>query len=131
MTKFVRTLDTMAAKRSACDIIMRAPFGWVCEVRERKRTNDQNSKLWAMLTDISLQCELQGRKRPPEEWKVAVMHALNHEQRFIPSLDGQAYIPLGYSSSNLSIPEMRDLIEFVYQYGAENNVVWSDEGKAA
>ena len=46
--------------------------------------------------------------------------------QYVVSLDGQRFVPLGQSSSVLTIPEMTDLIEYMFAWGAENNVRWSD-----
>jgi NinB protein len=69
----------------------------------------------------------QGRKYLPEVWKCIFMNALGREINFIPTLDGQSVFPIGLKSSQLSKKEMIDLIEFVYAWGAENNVNFHDE----
>ena len=120
-------VNTEAAREKCLRLIASLPFGKTVVIRDEKRSAEQNDKMWAMLTDLSRQCYLDGRRRPPSDWKVVVMHALDYEQRFIPSLDGQSYIPLGYRSTGLTKGEMSDLIEFIYKYGAENGVQWSDE----
>jgi hypothetical protein len=60
-----------------------------------------------------------------DQWKVIFLEALDHELAFIPSLDGK-FIPYGQSSSDLSVKEMSELIEFMFAWGAENNVRWTD-----
>jgi len=59
------------------------------------------------------------------------MHACGREVQFIPSLDNSTFIPWGQSSSDLSVGEMSDLIEFMQAWGAENGVVFHDEPEAA
>jgi hypothetical protein len=49
-------------------IVDKAPDGYVAEVREPKRTLDQNNKLWAMLTDVSVAMPM-GRRHTPDDWK--------------------------------------------------------------
>ena len=94
-----------------------------------KRTLDQNSKMWAMLTDIAEQKEHFGRRYAPDRWKAIFMTALGQETEFIPSLDGKTFIPLGHSSSNLDIREMGEMIELMECWGAENGVVFKEPKK--
>jgi len=108
-----------------------APKDTRVEFKAPKRTTDQNARMWAMLTDISVQKLHAGRRYTPDQWKVIFMHACGREVQFIPSLDGATFIPWGQSSSDLSIPEMSELIEFLFAWGAENGVVWSDPAEKA
>ena len=103
-----------------------APEGTRLEFREPKRTLGQNAKLWATLTEVSRQAEHNGRKYPADVWKIIFMHALGKQSAFVPSLDGTAFIPLGYSSSQLSKAEMSDLLELIHAWCAENAIALSD-----
>jgi hypothetical protein len=51
-----------------------------------------------------------------------LMHALGHETRFIPTLDGDGVFPLGFRSSRLTIPEMSDLLELLHAFAAREGV---------
>jgi hypothetical protein len=44
----------------------------------------------------------------------------------VPALNGNGLLPLGASSRKLTKSEMSDLIELLFQWGAENGIVWSD-----
>lgn len=105
-------------------LIDKAPAGAVLTVREAKRTTDQNSKLWAMLSDVSRSMP-DGRRQTPEVWKALFMHACGHAVQFETGLNGQPF-PTGFRSSNLSKAQMGELIEFIYAYGAEKGVVWTE-----
>lgn len=108
-----------------------APIGTRIEFKEPKRSIPQNDRMWAMLTDIATQKEHAGRKYTPDQWKVLFMHACGREVQFVPALDNSTFIPWGQSSSDLSKQEMTDLIEFMFQWGAENGVRFHDEARAA
>ena len=108
------------------DYALKAPTGSRVEFKAPKRTLPQNDRFWAMLTDISTQKTHTGRKFTPDQWKVLFMHACGREVQFLPSLDGATFIPWGQSSSDLSKDEMTDLIEFMFAWGAENGIIWSD-----
>ncbi len=106
-----------------------APADAVVKVTEAKRTLDQNSKLWAMLSDVS-RAKPNGRCQTPEVWKALFMHACGHSVQFEMGLNGQPF-PVGFSSSRLTKSQMADLIETIYQYGAENGVVWTEPDSEA
>lgn len=113
-------------RRKAAGWCAKAPAFTRIEFKGAKRTLPQNDRMWAMLTDISVQKQHAGRRYTPDQWKVIFLHACGREVQFIPSLDGSTFIPWGQSSSDLSIPEMSELIEFLFAWGAENGVSWSD-----
>lgn len=117
-------LRSPASRIRAHQLIERAPDGYVCEIRPPTRSNDQNAKLWAMLTDISL-AKPEGRAHTPEVWKTLAMHACGHEVQFLNGLNGEPF-PAGFRSSRLSVAQMGELIEFLYEFGARHGVKWSD-----
>ena len=108
-----------------------APVGTRVEFKAAKRSIDQNSRLWAMLTDVATQKEHAGRKYTTDQWKILFMHACGREVQFIPSLDNSTFIPWGQSSSDLSKQEMAELLDFIAAWGAENGVVFHDPAEAA
>ena len=122
--RFVLVTDRVRA--NAIEAIRSAKDGSRVEIRGPRRTLDQNARFWAMLTDISSQSEHCGRKYEPETWKAIMLHALGHETQFVPSLDGQEIIPVGYSSSNLSVAQMTDMMELMMSWGIEHGVRFKD-----
>jgi hypothetical protein len=109
----------------AKQLIDKAPVDAVISISAAKRTDDQNAKMWAMLSDIS-RAKPDGRLHIPEVWKAIFMAALGHETKFEMGLDNQPF-PIGFRTSKLSVGQMSDLIEFIYEYGAKNNVKWSEK----
>lgn len=109
--------------------IDRAPAGMIVQFIENKRTLEQNSKLWPMLTDISTQLTWHGVKYPPEDWKDYLMHQLRGG-RWMPAEEG-GMVPVGFRTSELSRAEFSDLIEVVYAFGARHGVEWSDPQQQA
>ena len=57
---------------------------------------------------------------------------ISQEMRIVPNLDGNGFVNLGRSSSNLSVAEMAQLIELILAFCAERGVVIfdSDQGGA-
>ena len=107
------------------DMINRLPDGHEALLREPTRTTPQNSRMWAMLGDISAACP-DGRKHPAETWKQLFMHALGYEVQFESGLNGQPF-PAGFKSSRLRKQEMADLITFIAEYGDRHGVQWSEQ----
>lgn len=92
-------------------------------VRKEKRSNAQNSKMWAMLTEVSQQVEWHGQRLEPEEWKDFFTAALKR-QKVIPGMDG-GFVVLGSSTRLMEKAEMSDLIELMYAFGADKGVVFN------
>ena len=116
-------------RQFAKNLIDKAPPGARVNIREGKRTLEQNNKMWAMISDVS-RAKPEGRCHTTDMWKALFMKACGHEIQFLNGLDGQPF-PVGFKSSNLTKSQMADLIEFIYAFGAEHNIVWSDELKDA
>lgn len=117
-------LSHAMARAKAIEAVKQAPDGYYVELRPRTRSLDQNSRLWAMLTDVSRQVEWYGQKLAPEDWK-HVFSASLKRQRAVPGLDG-GFVVLGQSTSRMTVREMSDLIELMFSFGAERNVRWSE-----
>lgn len=122
-------LSTDNARARAIELIGQAPDGWVAELREPKRTLDQNDKMHAMLTDIALAKPL-GRTHTPDDWKAIAMNACNWECAFCEGLDGRPF-PIGFRSSRLTKAQMSTLIDWLQAFGDEHGVVWSDPQERA
>jgi hypothetical protein len=126
MSRALISICSNADRDRATKWVAQAPAGTRIEFKAAKRTTDQNSRMWAMLTDVATQKEHAGRKYTPDQWKILFMHACGREVQFIPALDNSTFIPWGQSSSDLSKQEMTDLIECIFAWGAEHGVVFHD-----
>jgi hypothetical protein len=51
---------------------------------------------------------------------------MKREVRMVPNLDGNGFVSLGRSSSDLSKDEMGDLLELIHAFGARHGVVFSE-----
>jgi hypothetical protein len=117
-------LNSPFSRNRACAFVQRAPDGYVASVSEPKRTLDQNDKMWAMLTDISVAMPL-GRRHTPDDWKAIAMNACSWECAFLEGLDGRPF-PIGFRSSKLTKSQMSTLIDWLQAFGDENGVKWSE-----
>jgi hypothetical protein len=107
-----------------------APHGSIVNVREATRSNEQNARMWAMLSDVS-RAKPEGRELTPDVWKSLFLHSLDHAQRFEMALDGKGMVPVGFRSSRLTKQQMSDLMEVIAEYGARHGVEWSEQEAAA
>lgn len=108
-------------RKNAYRVIDGAPNGSVVTVKPPRRTLDQNARMWALLSEISL-AKPEGRSMTPDVWKAVFMHALDHAQRFEMALDGQGMVPVGFRTSKLSKQQMGDLMTLIEEYGARHGV---------
>ncbi len=127
MSRAQLILNTKIDRERAAKWVWQAPDRSIVTIRDAKRTGDQNSKLWAMLTEVAVQVPWHGQKLTGEDWKLIFMAALKQEMRIVPNLDGNGFVNLGRSSSRLSKAEFSDLIELIHQFGANHGVVFHDQ----
>jgi hypothetical protein len=104
--------------------------GTTVEFRERRRNADQSALMWVLLGHIAKQVEWYGVHLSSEDWK-DVLTASLRKARVVPGIDPGTFVPLGMRTSQMTIPEMVELIEIVYAFGAQHGVVFGDEARAA
>jgi len=126
MTRYLLVLNSDEDRTRAMHYVKKAPEGTRVEFKASKRTLDQNSKMWAMLSDVSEQIPWHGVRLRPDDWKLIFMAALRQEMRMVPNIDGTGFVNLGVSTSSLSKAEMSDLIELISMFGVEHNVKFHD-----
>ena len=141
MTRYLVTIFGPRSRNEALAIVAKAPNGTRVEVKAAKRTDDQNSLMWVLLTAVALQVPVEGKKHRPEDWNDCFMAALQAalvEQdpslavATMPAIDGSGRrVNVGNSTSDLSKDEMSMLIELIFKFGAEHGVTFQDEGEAA
>jgi hypothetical protein len=125
-------------------LLLQYQDAWPLDIRvsqhKDKRTVEQNSKMWAMLHDVSEQIVLtpngyalldyDSRRQyyehfTPENWK-DIFTASWKKQMAAPGIDG-GFVVLGTRTSKMTISEMAEIIELMYAFGAEQGVKWTDE----
>lgn len=131
MSRAVLILRGPSDREKAASWAMKAPYGTRLEFKQAKRTLPQNDRMWAMLTDVAAQAPYHGLKLAPDDWKLIFLDALKREVRMVPNLDGNGFVSLGRSSSDLSKGEMSDLIELIFAFGAKHDVKFKDEADQA
>lgn len=102
---------------------------WVISVRDGlTRTQEQNAKLWPMLTDIAQQVTWHGKKYSKDDWKVIITGSYRQSE-FVPNLDGNGFVVLGMSTSKMNRRVFADLVTFIYAFGASQEVQWSEKSE--
>lgn len=88
-----------------------------------KRTKEQNGKLHPMVRDIKTQVKWMGLMTE-KEWR-QFFCGIIQGQKPVPTPEG-GIIMIGGSSKDLNKEQMGDCIEYMYAFGSERNVVWSE-----
>jgi hypothetical protein len=126
--RFVLAHDT--ARQRAIAAITSAPDGMVVEIKECTRSLEQNAKLHAMLEDVAQQVEWHGMKLHKDIWKrictAAMLREIGESPMLVPSLDGHGIEIIYEKTSTMGKRMMAALIEWVYAFGSEKGVQWSE-----
>ncbi len=115
----------------ALSLIGKVPDGTRVEFKAARRSLPQNDRMWAMLTDVAEQLPWHGQKLRADDWKLIFLDALKRETRLVPNIDGNGFVNIKASSSDLSKGEMTDLMEIIAAFGANHGVKFKDEAVAA
>ena len=99
----------------------------VVVIKDEKRPDVLNRKMWAMLRDVSQQVEWYGKKLSDEDWK-CLFSASVEKQRAEPGLDG-GFVVMATSTRKQSAKWFSDLFEVIQAFGAEKGVRWSETDK--
>lgn len=130
MSRALIFLNTDGDRSKAAGWVAKAPVGTRVEFKATKRTVPQNDRMWAMLTDVADQLQWHGQKMTPDDWKLVFLDALKREVRAVPNIDGNGFVNLGQSSSDLSKEEIGDMMEIIAAFGASHDVVFHDGQQA-
>lgn len=131
MSRYAFVLTTQNDRQKLASWAFKLPTNTRVELKEPKRTVDQNDLMWALLTEVSRAVVWHGLKLNPDDWKLIFLDALRREVRIVPNIDNNGFVNLGRSSSDLSKAEFSDLIEIIRAFGAKHGVRFKDEGQAA
>jgi len=131
MSRALLTINTSADRQRAVAWASKAPEGTRIEFKRSKRSLPQNDHMWALLTDVARQLQWHGQHLTPDDWKLVFLDGLKREKRLVPALNGDGFVNLGRSSSDLSKDEMSELIELIMAFGAEHGVEFGDHQERA
>jgi hypothetical protein len=124
-------LSGQTRRLQAHQLVERAPVGSVVSFEPPRRSLPQNSRLHAMITDISRQVEWppgSKTKRTVEAWKdifTAALRSANHGLDVVPGLNG-GFVLLGMHTSRMSVAEVNELMTMIEAWCAQNGVELRD-----
>ena len=114
------------ARSNAKIAVAEAPEGYAVEIKPITRSLAQNAKLHALITDIAKVLEWAGAKRDVETWKrlltAAWLRARGEPIEMLPALDGHGVDIVFRRTSELTINEMIELIEYIQAWAADKNI---------
>lgn len=130
MTEAYFILAHDKARIGASSLCMTADEGTVVQFKPRTRSLEQNSRLWAMLTDISHQVEWpvdgQMAKLDPGDWKHILSAGVLKTQRVAQGIEG-GFVILGQRTSKMTVAQMKELQDFIEWFGTERGVNWETD----
>lgn len=131
----IKTPEIRARAASAVVGLDIADPPWEVEIRpyEEPQSDEQRSKMWAMLGDLSAQVQwpVNGRMQrlTKEDWKDLMTSGLEQNQRIAQGIEG-GFVVLGARTSKMGKKRMTALIELIQFFGDERQVQWSDPRRA-
>lgn len=123
MTSFVLISETV--RRNCISAILNAPANWLVTIKEPTRSQAQNRLLWQALTDVSEQVEWYGQYLPNTDWK-DIFTASLRKSKVVPGIDSGTFVVTGLHTSKMSKAELSALMDLIFAFGAEREVVFSD-----
>lgn len=123
MSRHLITLSTQRNRALAKQGVDRAPDNYVCELREPRRSDEQNRALYGLLNQIVKQRPTHnGVRMDADTWKAVFLNALGAEMRMMPNLGGDGFFPLGHRSSQLTKGEFSNLLELMLAWAAQEGL---------
>lgn len=114
------------ARSNAKIAVGEAPEGYAVEIKPITRSLAQNAKLHALLTDIAKSLEWAGARRDVETWKrlltAAWLRARGEPIEMLPAVDGHGVDIVFRRTSELSVNEMIELIEYIQAWAVDKNI---------
>ena len=121
-TTYALWIDTEAKRSTFLNVLTKADLPFMATLKRDKRTDKQNRRQWAILGTIAENTLHHGRKLTPDQWKLVFMAQLFKEVDIVPNLDGDGYVALSRSSSNLTTSEHSDLTTLMEMYCAMHEI---------
>jgi hypothetical protein len=104
------------------------------EIKAQSRSEEQNAKYHAMLSEIATQAQHLGAKWSAEDWKRLLVDLFAKETRLqggkiIPSLDSNGIVQLGLQTRDFTKEQAMEFITFLEAWGATNGIIFKDVDK--
>jgi hypothetical protein len=101
------------------------------EIKADTRSDEQNAKYHAMLSEIAVQAQHMGAKWSAEDWKRLLVDLFAKETglqggKIIPSLDSNGIVQLGLQTRDFTKEQAMEFITFLEAWGANNGIIFKD-----
>ena len=101
------------------------------EIKADTRSDEQNAKYHAMLSEIATQAKHLGAKWSAEDWKRLLVDLFAKETglqggKIIPSLDSNGIVQLGLQTRDFTKEQAMEFITFLEAWGANNGIIFKD-----
>ena len=137
MSRRVFVLRNEAIRRRCQEAVYECADGTKVTFSDPGKTRDQEEKYHSMFGDIAKVALFMGNKQHRDDWKRLLVDAfakamrdagtpLHHDGRVLPSLDFERVVQLGSQTKDFYKLEASQFIEYLYSFGAENDVVWTE-----
>lgn len=120
MSRIALTLRSPNDKEAAARLVAAAPYGSRVEIKQARRSDEQNDRMWALLRAIREQLVWHGNQYSEEHWKQFLLHQLNGEM-YMPGESG-GMVPLIARTSDLGVREMSDFMALIEAFCARQGV---------
>ena len=97
------------------------------EIKDAKRSNEQNEKFHAIIGDIAKQASHLGSKWDAEDWKRLLVWQFCKEKqidagKIVPSLDMTGVVQLGQQTRKFTKEQASEFVEFLLAWCTENGI---------
>ena len=97
------------------------------EIKQSKRSVEQNAMFHGIITKISKQMKSAGSTWTADDWKRLLIDQWAHDTnrkigKVCPSLDGERVVQLGLQSYEFTTSESSDFIEFLLAWAADKGI---------
>lgn len=120
------TLISPLVRSNALDAVRAAPDGWRVKVAPPLRSDDQNSKFHAILSDLAASpVTWAGKRRTVDEWKAIVISghsvATGTGGEVIPGMEGE-FVAIRESSARMGVARAASLITYLLAFCDSNGI---------
>jgi hypothetical protein len=101
------------------------------EIKADTRSDEQNAKYHAMLSEIAVQAQHLGAKWDAESWKRFLVYEFCKQLglpqgQIVPSLDGSGIVQLGLQTRDFSKERAAEFITFLEAWAADKEIIFKD-----
>jgi hypothetical protein len=123
MERTTHVLKDRETRHAVALIVNSAPLGTKVELGEESRTARQNRAIHGLIGQIMKQRPRHhGVKLSLAAYKAIFMAGLGEEAEWVPNLDGTGMVPVGLSTSALTVRQFNDLMEFIFAWCAREGI---------